>query len=117
MSKTTPEKIADSLDFIEKDLLDLTRLSDELDSVKSQILQVLANSLDRFESVPIERLRTIRPMIESVQSSRDQLIDASSRLEDFFKCVNDLQCSIDQLRRYYDEQYLASVRKRENRDR
>ena len=117
MSRSTPEKIGASLDDIEKDISDITSLIVELDSVKSRIIQSLAMSLDRFEDVPIERLRKIRPMIEAVQSHRDRLIDSSQKIEDFSEKTNDLKRSIEELRKYYDDQYMTSVNARVNRDR
>lgn len=117
MSRSTPEKINRSLNDIEKDISDITALIAELDSVKSRIMQSLARSLDRFEDVPIERLRKIRPMIEAVQSHRDRLIDSSQKIEDFSEKTNDMKHSIEDLRKYYDDQYMTSVNARANRDR
>ena len=117
MSKTTPEKIGASLDDIEKDVSEISSLIAELDSVKSKIMNTLARSLDRFEDVPIERLRKIRPMIEAVQSHRDRLIDSSQKIEDFSEKANDMKHSIEDLRKYYDDQYMTSVNARANRDR
>lgn len=117
MSRSTPEKIGASLNDIEKDISDMTALIAELDSVKSRIMQALARSLDRFEDVPIERLRKIRPMIEAVQSHRDRLIDSSQKIEDFSEKANDMKHSIEDLRKYYDDQYMASVNARANKDR
>lgn len=117
MSRSTPEKIGASLNDIEKDISDIVSLITELDSVKSRIMQALAKSLDRFEDVPIERLRKIRPMIEAVQSHRDRLIDSSQKIEDFSEKTNDLKRSIEELRKYYDDQYMTSVNARVNRDR
>ena len=117
MSRSTPEKIGASLNDIEKDISDITALIEELDSVKSRIMQSLARSLDRFEDVPIERLRKIRPLIEAVQSYRDRLIGSSQKIEDFSEKANDMKHSIEDLRKYYDDQYMSSVNARANRDR
>lgn len=113
-SKTTPEKIRDGLDqfkildHLEKNLVSISKISDNTISESSKIIEI-------FEDLPIDRMRKIRPLIEEVQTNRDDLLDALESLEDTIDSMKNLIDSVKKLETYFNEVYLVSVENRKNR--
>ena len=114
---STPEKIGRSLNSFEGDLLKIDESVTRLDEVSSDLFAALAETLARFDDVPVERLRKIRPLIEDVQEKRDDLLTAAKSIEDFKTSAKDLKSSVKHLKTYYDDTYMASVEARIHRDR
>lgn len=113
-SKTTPEKIRDGLDqfkildHLEKNLVSIYEISDNTISESSKIIEI-------FEDLPINRMRKIRPLIEEVQTNRDDLLDALESVEDTIDSMKNLIESVKKLETYFNEVYLVSVENRKNR--
>lgn len=113
-SKTTPEKIRDGLDqfkildHLEKNLVSISEISDNTISESSKIIEI-------FEDLPIDRMRKIRPLIEEVQTNRDDLLDALESVEDTIDSMKNLIDSVKKLETYFNEVYLVSVENRKNR--
>ena len=112
--RTTPEKIRDGLsqfkivDNLEKTLFSIAELSRNaiLDSSKM---------IDIFEDLPIDRMRKIRPLIEEVQTNRDDLLESLESVEDTIDSMKNLIESVKKLETYFNEVYLVSVENRKNR--
>ena len=113
-SKTTPEKIRDGLDqfkildHLEKNLVSISEISDNTISESSKIIEI-------FEDLPIDRMRKIRPLIDEVQTNRDDLLDALESVEDTIDSMKNLIDSVKKLETYFNEVYLVSVENRKNR--
>ena len=113
-SKTTPEKIRDGLDqfkildHLEKNLVSISDISDNTISESSKMIEI-------FEDLPIDRMRKIRPLIEEVQTNRDDLLDALESVEDTIDSMKNLIDSVKKLETYFNEVYLVSVENRKNR--
>lgn len=113
-NKTTPEKIRDGLsqfkilDHLEKNLIAISEISDKTIVESSKMIEI-------FEDLPIDRTRKIRPLIEQVQTNRDDLIDSLESLEDMIDSMKNLIDSVKKLETYFNEVYLVSVENRKNR--
>lgn len=113
-SKTTREKIREGLDqfkildHLEKNLISISEISDKTILESSKMIEI-------FEDLPIDRMRKIRPLIEQVQTNRDDLLDSMESLEDTIDLMKNLIDSIKKLETYFNEVYLVSVENRKNR--
>ena len=113
-SRTTPEKIRDGLDqfkmldHLESNLISISEISDKTILESSKMIEI-------FEDLPIDRLRKIRPLIEQVQTNRDDLLDSMESLEDTIDSMKNLIDSVKKLETYFNEVYLVSVENRKNR--
>lgn len=113
-SRTTPEKIRDGLDqfkildHLESNLISILEISDKTILESSKMIEI-------FEDLPIDRMRKIRPLIEQVQTNRDDLLDSMESLEDMIDSMKNLIDSVKKLETYFNEVYLVSVENRKNR--
>ena len=113
-SKSTPDKILDGLsqfrvvDDLEKSFLAISKISEESIVESSKLIDI-------FDDLPIDRMRKIRPLIEQVQTNRDDLLDSLESLEDTVDSMKNLIDSIKKLETYFNEVYLVSVENRKNR--
>lgn len=113
-SKITPEKIRDglsqfkSVDKLEKILFSISEMSREAVLESSKMIEI-------FEDLPIDRMRKIKPLIETVQSDRDEFLDSLESLDDTVDNLKSLIESIKNLETYFNEVYLVSVENRKNR--
>lgn len=113
-SKTTPEKIQDGLsqfkilDHLDKNLTSISEISSKTILESSKMIEI-------FEDLPIDRMRKIKPLIEQVQTNRDNLIDSLESLEDTIDSMKNLIDSVKKLETYFNEVYLVSVENRKNR--
>lgn len=113
-NKSTPEKISDGLsqfkivDNLEKTLFSISEMSQSAISESSKITEI-------FEDLPVDRMRKIRPLIEQVQSDRDEFLDSLESLDDTIDNLKTLIDSIEKLETYFNEVYLVSVENRKNR--
>lgn len=113
-NKSTPEKISDGLsqfkivDNLEKTLLSISEMSHSAILDSSKMIEI-------FEDLPLDRMRKIRPLIEQVQSDRDELLDSLESLDDTIDDLRALIDSVKKLETYFHEVYLVSVENRKNR--
>lgn len=113
-NKSTPEKISDGLsqfkivDNLEKTLLSISEMSQSAILDSSKMIEI-------FEDLPLDRMRKIRPLIEQVQSDRDELLDSLESLDDTIDDLRALIGSVKKLETYFNEVYLVSVENRKNR--
>lgn len=113
-NKSTPEKISDGLsqfkivDNLEKTLLSISEMSQSAISDSSKMIEI-------FEDLPLDRMRKIRPLIEQVQSDRDEFLDSLESLDDTIDDLRALIDSVKKLETYFNEIYLVSVENRKNR--
>lgn len=114
MNKSTPEKISDGLnqfkivDNLEKTLFSISEMSQKAIEDSSKMIEI-------FEDLPIDRMRKIRPLIEQVQSDRDEFLDSLESLDDTIDDLRALIDSVKKLETYFNEVYLVSVENRKNR--
>ena len=112
--KTTPEKIRDGLsqlkilEHLEQNLISISKISDQTILESSKMIEI-------FDDLPIDRMRKIKPLIEQVQTSRDDLLDSMESLEDTIDSMKNLIDSVKKLETYFNEVYLVSVEDRKNR--
>ena len=113
-NKSTPEKISDGLsqfkivDNLEKTLLSISEMSQSAILNSSKMIEI-------FEDLPLDRMRKIRPLIEQVQSDRDELLDSLESLDDTIDDLRALIDSVKKLETYFNEGDLVAVENRKNR--
>lgn len=113
----TPDKIRESIDHVDLDIKEIEELSNQIEDLSKNIFRASSRLMTRFDEVPVDRLRKIKPLIESVQSNVDVLIESASSIEEFRKISSDLKESSNELRRYFEDVYMSSVLSRQQRDR
>lgn len=113
-NKTTPEKISDGLDQF-KILEDLEKTLSSISVMSESAFIESSKTIEIFEDLPIDRMRKIRPLIERVQSDRDEFLDSLESLEDTIDNLRSLIESVKKLEIYFNEVYLVSVENRKNR--
>lgn len=117
MTSSTPDKIKIAIEELE---IDVARFDDNLKKIEDLSLEcftTLLQMLSRFDDVPVERLRSIRPLIESVQSKIDVAADSSVSLKDLIESLKNVSEDLTRLRIYFNDQYMTSVKNRSQRGR
>lgn len=113
--KSTPEKIETAIAVMNSELETIEDSFITIKSESEQIYESLSKTLDVFDDLPIDRMRKIKPYLENVRLAKDQMISSSETLESYSKVLLNTKKSIEELRSYFEDVYMQTVRDRENR--
>lgn len=113
--KSTPEKIEIAITVMNSELETIEDSFITIRSESEQIYESLSKTLDVFDDLPIDRMRKIKPYLENARLAKDQMISSSETLESYSKVLLNTKKSIEELRSYFEDVYMQTVRDRENR--
>ena len=113
--KSTPEKIEIAIAVMNSELETIEDSFSTIRSESEQIYESLSKTLDVFDDLPIDRMRKIKPYLENARLAKDQMISSSETLESYSKVLSNTKKSIEELRSYFEDVYMQTVRDRENR--
>lgn len=112
---STPEKIETAISVMNEELETIEDSFSTIRSESEQIYESLSKTLEIFDDLPIDRMRKIKPYLENARSAKDQMISSSESLESYSKVLLNARKSVEELRSYFEDVYMQTVRDRENR--